>query len=298
MIYVNYFIKKNGIMCFIKFPKGGEVMKQGLKNFFPAFLSFLHLLFFEIVNNIDFVTQNLKIDVQTISNILLLILGIYSILCIVVEMKQSHNNLEVHYLNNFLIVASAFVLNIYIFENKVVRILDFFAGWHAVWSIWFIILILWVTGIGKSAYDMIKNTIGYLGDGVNYLRRWLSDAIKNTHKGVVFSVVLGMVLWFAFLVSINIRRQEISIEEVFKESLVFWCGWFIICMLIFFFANFSTKVRQAVEELKTTNILKFFMWSVIGAIILFVILQVFPSIFPTLGNILFFPILILLLERV
>ncbi len=270
-------------------------MKQGMKNIFPTFLSLGILLVFEILNNVDVIKINLKIDLQTISNILILIISTYSIWCITVKMKQYHNHLEVYYLNNFLNGLSAFVLNINIFENKIVRFSDFFTGWHTLWSIWLIVLFLWFSGIGKNIYKMFKSMFGYVIGGVKCFSGWVLDAIGNTHKGVIFAIGFGVILWFASFIIINKGRSEVSIELIFKESLIFWCGWFIICMLIFFFANFSTKIGQAVKDMKNANVMKFFLWAVIAVVVLFVVLQVFPYMFPVLGNMLSFPIIISLL---
>ena len=122
-------------------------MKKEIRNIFPTFLSLLNLLAFEVLNNADTIKQNLKIDLQTIGNTLILILSTYSICRIIVEIKQTQRHPAVHYLNNFLIIVSAFLLNIYVFKNEIVKISDIFTGWHAWWSVWFSILFLWVTGI-------------------------------------------------------------------------------------------------------------------------------------------------------
>ena len=66
-------------------------------------------------------------------------------------------------------------------------------------------------------------------------------------------------------------------------------------MIIFFFTGFSTKIGQAVKDIKNTNVMKIFLWTILGAVILFVALQVFPSLFPILGQMLSFPIIISLL---
>ena len=270
-------------------------MKKEMKNIFLAFLSLVNLLAFEVLNNADTIKQNLKIDLQTTSNTLLLILSTYSIWRMMVEIKQTQNHSMVHYLNNFLIVASAFLLNIYVFENEIVKISSIFNGWHAWWSVWFSILFLWLSGIGKSTFQMLINMGNSIGNGARGLNDWASNAIKNTHKGVIFSVASGLILWPVFGGIINVGRSEFSMESFFRESLVYWCGWFIVCMLIFFFISFSTKMGQAVNDIKSTSVMKFFIWMVLGAVSLFVALQVLPAIFPILGKILSVPIIVSLL---
>lgn len=270
-------------------------MKQRMKNIFPAFLSLVNLLVFEVLDSIDAIKQNLKIDLQTIGNTLILILSTYSIWRIIVEIKQTQKYLIVHYLNNFLIVASAFLLNIYVFENEIVKISNIFTGWHAWWSIWFAILFLWLSGIGKSMFQMLINMGNSIGNGARELSGWVSNAIKNTRKGVIFSVASGLILWPVFERTINAGRREISMESFFRESLVYWCGWLIICIMIFFFISFSTKIGLAVNDIKSTNVMKLFIWTILGAAGLFVALQVLPAIFPILGQILSVPIIVSLL---
>ena len=138
----------------------------------------------------------------------------------------------------------------------------------------------------------IGNSIRHGARGVN---DWASNAIKNTHKGVIASVASGLILWPVFWRIINVGRSELSMEFFFRESLVYWCGWFIICIMIFFFISFSTKIGPAVNDIKSTSIMKLFIWTILGAVILFVALQVFPSLFPILGHMLSFPIIVSLL---
>lgn len=270
-------------------------MKRGIKNIFPTFLSLFNLLFFEIVNNSEVIKQNLQLNIQTVGNVLILIISTYSIWHIIVEMKQRGNHLEIHYLNNYLIILSAFVLNINIFENKIQRILDFFTGWHTMWSILFVVLSLWFTGIGKSTYKILKNIACYVIDSGKSFINWGLAEIKKAHKGALFVVSFGFIMWLALLQLINKGKNEIFMEQLFKESLIFWCAWFIICMLIFFFVDFSTKINVAVKDMKNTNVMKFFLWTVLGVAVLFVSLQVFPSIFPIIGNVLSFPVIISLI---
>lgn len=271
-------------------------MKKEMKNIFPAFLSLVNLLAFEVLNNAETIKQNLEIDLQIISNTLLLILSTYSIWRMMVEIKQTQNHLVVHYLNNFLIVASAFLLNIYVFENEIVKISSIFNGWHAWWSVWFSILFLWLSGIGKRTFQMLINIGNGIGNGARGVNDWASNAIKNTHKGVIVAVVSGLVLWLFFLGFIHAGKIDVSIEMIFRESLIFWCGWFIVCMLIFFFTNFSTQIGQTVKDIKSANVIKFFLWAVIGGVILFVALQVFPALFPAIGNMQLFPIIVIVVS--
>lgn len=273
-------------------------MKQGMKNIFPTFLSLVNLLAFEVLNNVDAIKQNQKIDLQTIGNTLILILSTYSIWRIIVEIKQTQKHQVVHYLNNFLIIASAFLLNIYIFKNEIVKISNIFNGWHAWWSIWFTILFLWFTGIGKSTFEMFIKIGKSIGNGARCLKGWASNAIKNIHKGVISAIISGLVLWFVFLGFIHAGKSDVSVEMICRESLIFWCGWFIICMLISFFANFHSQIGQVMKDKKNTNVIKVFLWTIIGAVILLVIMQVFPTLFPVIGSMLLFPLIIIVLVTI
>lgn len=132
-------------------------MKQGMKNIFPTFLSLVIILVFEIINNVDAIRYTMKFDLQLIGNVLLVIIGAYSVLCISIELKQSCKLLEVHWLNNFFIVVSAFVLNVIVFEDKISKFKNLFTEWHTVWSLWFCILSIWFTNIGKCIPVIWRN---------------------------------------------------------------------------------------------------------------------------------------------
>lgn len=267
-------------------------MRRRIKNIFPTFFSLLSLLAFEILNNVDVIKQNFQIDFQIIGNVLILIIGTYNILHITMEMKQSHNILEIYYLNNYLTILSAFILNIDIFENEIERISDFFVGWHTMWSTLFLVSSLWFTGIGKSTYGILKNMVQYVMNSGKSFINWALGEIKNIHKGVLFVVSFGLIIWFALLVHVNKEKYDFFMEQFFRYSLIFWCAWFIICILIFFFVNFSVKISEVVKDMKSANIMKLFLWIIIGVVVLFVSLQVFPLIFSTIGNMLPFPLTI------
>lgn len=269
-------------------------MKLEIKNIFPVFLSLFNLLFFEIVNNTETIKQNLQIDIQTVGNVLVLMISTYSIWRIIVEREQKDSHLEICYLNYYLTILNAFVLNVGIFENKIERILDFFSGWHTIWSILFLVLSLWFTGIGKSTYDILKNIVCYIMDIGKALINWGVKEINNTHKGILVVVSLGLIIWLVLLLPINKEKSEFFMGQFFKDSFIFWCAWFIICMFIFFAVNFLTKIGQVVKDIKNMNIIKFFLWAVMSVAALFVLLQVFPSIFPLIGNMLSFPLIIYL----
>lgn len=269
-------------------------MKQGIKNILPAFLSLLIFFVFEIVSNVDIIKQNLQFDLQTISNIVVLSIATYSTQKIVVEMKQTPKQLSMHYINNYVTILSALILNSSTFGNEITRISDFFVGWNAIWSIWCIVFSLLFTGIAKGIYKTLKNILEHIKSGGKCFNEWVLTEIKNTHKGVLLTVTIGIVLWLISMLFINKEKSEFSIEQLFKESLIFWCAWFVISILIFFFVNFSKKISQVVKDMKNTNIMKFFLWAIVGVVIVFVFLQVFPAMFPLLGNMLSFPIIIAL----
>lgn len=259
-------------------------MKQGLKIIFPTFFSMLNLLFLENISNMDVINKFQKIDLQTIGNILILIMCTYSIVCMVGAMRTSDKYLIEHCINIIFVIVSGFVLNVSIFENKIVGIWDFFTGWHAIWSICFIVMFLWFTGIGASAYELIKSIVQYVMDGVKCLIGLVTEAIKSTHRGIILAVSLGMIFWFLFLVIPNTGNAA-SIEILIKESIIFWCGWFWVCILISFFSQIFPKIAQAVNDMKNTNALKFFLWGVIGVVLLFVTIQVFPFIIPIIEGV-------------
>lgn len=69
-------------------------------------------------------------------------------------------------------------------------------------------------------------------------------------------------------------------------------------MLISFFANFHSQIGQVVKDKKSTNVIKVFLWTIIGAVILLVIMQVFPTLFPVIGSMLLFPLIIIVLVTI
>ena len=231
-------------------------MKQKIKHIFPAFLSLLSLSFFEFLNSLNGVKQNLKIDLQNIGNILLLIIGAYSICRIAIEMKQIQKQLEVYYLNNILIVASAFVLNIYIFENRVFKILDFFTGWNTIWSIWLMGIILWFINKEKCVYFRTQK-----GQGVKDKKR------KNVIK-IFLGTVIGAVIWLVamqmflpmfstigniLLIPIIILVLMITIfyvkeENLFKFLKIKWTDLAVVCAVVIGVTYILLPVVGAISE--------------------------------------------------
>ena len=231
-------------------------MKQEIEHIFPAFLSLLSRSFFEFLNSLNGVKQNLKIDLQTIGNILLLIIGTYGICRIVVEMKQAQKQLEVYYLNNILIVASAFVLNIYIFENRVSKILDFFTGWNTIWSIWFMGMILWFINKEKWVHFRTQK-----GQGVKDKKR------KNVIK-IFLGTVIGAVIWLVamqmflpkfstigdiLLIPIIILVLMITVfyieeENLFKFFEIKWTDLAVVCAVVIGVTFIFLPVVGAISE--------------------------------------------------
>lgn len=273
----------------------GDGMKQGIKNIFPAFLSLVNILNFEILNNIDAIRLNIKFDLQLISNVLLIMLAVYSVLRIIVELKQGCRLLEVHYLNNLLIVVSAFVLNIKIFENKITKFVDFFTGWHTLWFVWFCILFFCFTGLGEKIYIIFRNMIQNIENGIKSFKTWATESIRRSNKGMVLLVISGLVLWFVLLKFMLEGKNEVPVEILLKKSLIFWCGWFVIWMLILFFINFLPQIGPSVKNRLSGKIIEVCIWIAIGVVTMFVTLKVFPIILSVLGSLLLFTIIIFLL---
>ena len=269
-------------------------MKQGIKIIFPAFLGLVNILIFEILNNIDAIRQNLKFDLQLIGNVLLIMLAVYSVLRIIEELKQGRRLLEVHYLNNLLIVVSAFVLNIKIFENKIIKFVDFFTGWHILWFVWFCILFFWLTGLGEKIYIIFKNMVRNIGNGVKCFGIWTMESVRRSNKGMVLLVISGLVLWFVLLKFMLEGKSEVPVEILLEKSLIFWCGWFITWMLILFFINFLPQIGPSVKNRLSGKIIEVCIWIAISVVTMFVTLKVFPIILSVLGSLLLFAIIIFL----
>ncbi len=268
-------------------------MKKLCEDSSPAILSLLVLLVTEIIHAADLVAQEKEGDFQTISNILLLMVGVYGLFFAITQMKTSRNGILLLCLGNFLVTVSAFVLNIDVFGNKVEQYSDLLTGWHVMWLFWTAVLLILFSGIGKSSYELVGKASQYLvartGDSI----RWMEGAVRKIHKGVLFSVLIGIAFWPVFLAG-GYVLAGFPLEDFPKWSLVFWCSWFLVCMLITFFANFMPKIRQFVEEFDVEKLLKRFMMAVILLAAVFVALQIFPSLFQVLGTIFSYVLLLLL----
>lgn len=260
-------------------------MSKKWKDIFPAILGLLCLLIIEIINVTGIVMQSQRENFQTISNILLLIIGAYSLFCVVMQMKKSGDGVQIHFLNNLMIVVSAYVLNIDIFENKIQDPSQLLTGWHVLWTLWTVAMILWFSGMGKRIYELETKVFQYLIGTTADIAGWIESTVRASNKGVLFYIVGGIVFCQAFL-AVGYILGWFSGQEIPRQSLFFWGIWTMIYILGSFFASFYPRIRQLPEEIGIVKIFKYFMMSVIVVIILFVTIQVFPSLFQVVGTIL------------
>lgn len=263
--------------------KGGDVVSRGVKKLVPSFLGIVILIILEFLKSINGVYSS-GVNIQTIGNILLLTLGIYSFRENLRKVKEPDR--YIYCLDTIVIIVNGFILNIYIYHETIAKIADFFSGWHTIWSISFLAFLLWFTGIGKwlhSIITVIRNITLNFVKGVEQCGSWLTQGIENSHKGVLFMVVLGMFLWGITL----IWQRKTSVEEIVETSLVFWFVWFIICIIIFSFIYIQPQIKQAIAVSKTISITKVIIWIILGIAVLLAIIKIFPTVLAMLGNILF-----------
>lgn len=271
-----------------------SIMRKKCKDSFPAILALLLLLAAEIMNALDLVARERRGDFQTISNILLLMIGVYGLFFVLDQMKTSRDDMLILYVSDFLVAVSAYILNIDVFGNKVEKFSDLLTGWHAMWLLWSAALLLLFSRIGMSSYELVGKASRYLIDKIGASADWVVSAIRKTPKDVFFSVFIGTVLWPAFLAG-GYMLGGFSIGDFPKWSLIFWCSWLLFCSLLIFFAKLIPEIGRFFEEFKSAKIVNGFMVTVILLAVAFVVLQIFPSLFQVLGTILSYVLLIILL---
>ena len=254
------------------------------KSFLPGIGGLFCLLLIEIINTIGIVNQQQKENFQTISNILLLIIGSIGVFYSITEKESSGKYELLQFISNFLTIVSAYVLNIDVFGNNIQKFFDLFTGWHIMWFLWSVALILLFSGAGIKCYELIQSIFHYFVEKTRDSVYGIENAIRKSHKGVFFSVFAGAILWLVFL-GIGNTGNWIVKRDIPENSLLFWFFWCMICMLIAFFGSLLPKIKQSVDDLRPTRILKYFMLAVIILAVLFVAVQIFPSLFHMLGTI-------------
>lgn len=258
-------------------------MKHNIKNFVLPFLCFINVIVFDIIGKIYGEVEKTGTNFQTLGNVFLLVLGSYSVYRVAKEMRGAKNNLYVYCIDTCIVTVCAFVLNIFIFDNNVERIGNLFCGWHVVWLGYGGIFLLWITGVGKEICERIFSIIINLVKCVEECCIWVSNQIRDSHKGVLFAILLGAI----FSVGIWSGQKDASIEGKIEVVLMGWIAWFVIVAIVFSFVYLQPQIKQAIGMLNPKGVARIFMLFLVGLVSLFVITKELPLLFIKLGNILF-----------
>lgn len=262
-------------------------MKQYIKKMLPSFICCCILLVFTITDKMPY---SERIDMQNIGNILWMLLETYSVTGLVVAINQNKNDLSVHYLNNSFVISSVYILNGIIYENKIINLMDLFKGWHFLWSLWSIVLFLCVTHIIQNIISLSGKVIQSSLTGFNDVKDSVVDCIKNSDKGILALTILGVVIW-GIVIKYTYANEEFNVGPFLSDCLMFWCSWFVICSFILFLKDFAGKIRGTINDIDV----KKFILVVMAAILLCAATQVFPALFPIVGNLILVLVLLLLI---
>lgn len=274
-------------------------MEKKYKIISPAIFSLLCLLVIEIIHAADIVAQDSKGNFQMISNTLLFIIGIYGLFSAVFQTNIFKNSTLIPFLSNALVVMCSYMLNIDVFENKIHQLSDLWKGWHIMWLIWSLVLIVLFSNIGKNSYELVRSISRYLISSIRVFKDWIENTIRNSHKDVIFWVVIGMIFWIVIgmlfwvcFILIRFINGNILIEQFSKRSLVFWRVWFMIITIITLAFYLILQVGTVIKKFHTGKLLNYF----IGALFLILsALQVLPLLFQVLGTLFAYLLILLLL---
>lgn len=270
---------------------GDNAMKEIQKEILPAALGFLCLFIAEIINTLGIVHPNQRNDFQTIMNILLLMIGAYSFLKAVIRTKNSRDGIQIHYICNTLIIICAFVLNIDVFEKKIQHFSELLKDWHILWLLWSGMLIIYFSNILRKSAELVsKVSHGLSGKIGNYVDG-IEKLAEKTHKGTLFAVIIGVFVWLGYLV-IGYKGGHVSWSEIPQKSVLIWFAWMIIYGLLHVFLIVIPGLGKSVNQLNISQIWKYSLILMLVAVLIFISIQILPSLHEVFGIILSYVVLV------